>query len=184
MNRITGNENTIYCPHPPCTHSNGSDPFSLLNLKFIAGTNVKIDFSFIDTDILQESLTRLLLRLKTWSSNYFTVINSQHEKLLKQKNIEEFSDRDLKYLDRAIVQTKRARSAITLWSVRIQTFVSEIFDLIERYVDSRQKVAILKDRMEYAINDQFDPVATMKRSRSFARTARNERRKLLVYLII
>lgn len=143
--RVTRNKNTNHCPSTTNTNTH-FNPFDQLKLNFLY-TNVAIDFQFINTDDLEKNLLTLLENLKTWIDRYLSVMNAQHSRLNQLLNTQNYNDESLQLLDRAITKTKRAWSTINTRSVNIQMWISEIFTMVEQYLESRYKVASLVDRM-------------------------------------
>lgn len=118
-----------------------------------------------------------LTKTRNWIDLYVRYMNAQQGLLRRQ--VSDYDIDIIRRLDSAIVKTRNAKDALNVWSTDIQILISDIFTLIEKYTESRMKIALLYDRMHNNANDvKLNVVNQMKRNQSYKRSAQNERNKL------
>lgn len=179
VGNITDNDRSFDC-FLPLYNDGTSDNDQHYGTRFSVNSNTKVETRFMDVDRLQSDLEKTLDIMDTQIDNFKRYMKSVHEKFYKNFNINAATNSQISRISKAVNITNQTFSALDLWMSTFSDYVTELYDEIEKYQNSKTKIIVIMNKIKQQdVSSRTDVVVKFKRDEAFKQSLNSERNRLV-----
>lgn len=179
VGNITDNDRSFDC-FLPLYNDGTSDNDRYYGTRFNVNFNTKVETRFMDVDRLQSDLEKTLGIMDTQIDNFKRYMKSVHEKFYKNFNVNAATNSQISRISKAVNITNQTFSALDLWMSTFSDYITELYDEIEKYQNSKTKIIVIMNKIKQQdVSSRTDAVVKFKRDEAFKQSLNSERNRLI-----
>lgn len=176
---ITNNDRSFDC-FLPLYHDAKSDNDRQFGSRFNVNASTNVEIRFMDADSLQNDLEQTMIAMDSHVNNFKEFMKSVHESFYKNFNISTVTNQQISRISKAVNITNQTFAALDLWLSVFSDHVTELYDEIEKYQNSKTKIVLIMNRIkQQETSSRTDPVVKFKRDEAFKQSLHSERNRLI-----
>lgn len=176
---ITTNDRSFDCFLPLYTDST-SDNDRQYGSRFSVNSNTNVETRFMDVDRLQNDLEQTTIMMDSHVDNFKRFMKSVHESFYKNFNIATVTNQQISRISKAVNITNQTFAALDLWLSVFSDHVTELYDEIEIYQNSKTKIVLIMNKIKQQETSlRTDMVVKFKRDEAFKQSLYSERNRLV-----
>lgn len=178
---ITGNDRNFDCFLPLYDDVGRSlDNDRRYGSRFNVNDNTTVEIRFMDVDGLQNDLEQITIMMDSHVDNFKRFMKSVHESFYKNFDIETVTNQQISRISKAVNITNQTFAALDLWLSVFSDYVSELYEDIEKYQNSKTKIVLIMNRIKQQETlSRTDTVVKFKRDEVFKQSLHSERNRLI-----